>query len=60
MGLSISGALIIRIRFWETLYSHTEEPQNSIGNYFGPYINLERLFKKVSLRALNRGGVWVP
>ena len=33
------GALIIRIGFWGPLYyNYDKEPQNSIGNYLGPYI----------------------
>ena len=36
---STIGALIIRIGFWGPLYySYNKEPQNSIGNYSGPYI----------------------
>ena len=32
------GALIMRIVFWGPLsYNYNEEPQNSIGNNFGPY-----------------------
>ena len=32
------GALIIRTGFWGPLYyNHNKEPQNSIGNYYGPY-----------------------
>ena len=32
------GALIVRIRFRGPLYyNYNKEPQNSIGNYLGPY-----------------------
>ena len=35
------GTSIIRIRFWgPSYYNYNKEPQNSIGNYLGPYITL--------------------
>ena len=38
------GALNIRIGFWGPSYSnYNKAPQNSIGNYFGPYITPQSL-----------------
>ena len=42
MGFKVNniGALIIRMGFWGPLYYNynREPPQNSVGNYLGPYI----------------------
>ena len=38
------GALIVRIGFWGPVdYSYNKEPQNSVGNYFDPFIPLAYL-----------------
>ena len=37
--VSSTGAVIIRTGFWgPAYYNYNKEPQNNIGNYYGPYI----------------------